>query len=493
MFHVRTMGSLPLDRHGLRVHRERNRATHALTLLTSLLSLGALFASFLSSREWADVHAQRMESRPTVVQLVMLPDPGTLASDIPITLPSPSLTDVARQAASSRLGGDGGEVANPGQTGLATDLGGQTGASANARLMAPSPRALKGSLTSGSHSIAPVQATELLHASASGARVLTTQAHGASWSLPELYQSEAHVQLASDVLDPSGRRNGHTMGPQEAAAPTRNQSIGQAQALHKGALEAATSATHEGQHLEVPVSSAVLASHRPQAVRQAGSTNGQRQGQQSSGLTATTVTLAAAASDASRSPSHLSGASDGARPADAEGTPGQDGSAGPARASGGDGLDESMDDLRQSLGWGALDRSQLAARQAHATSSAAGASSATRSITAVKVVDELSDSPIASYLDQVDSLLWAAWVDHDLDPHERALGIQGDTTVDFIIERDGRVVDVVIRSESGHHRLDAMAHSAVPRRLPRLPRSFRSDRILHRVIFHYRNPITSQR
>ena len=72
---------------------------------------------------------------------------------------------------------------------------------------------------------------------------------------------------------------------------------------------------------------------------------------------------------------------------------------------------------------------------------------------------------------------------------QRALGIQGDVTVVFQVQHNGKVTEKTITRSSGYASLDAMALDAIPEKLPRIPNDIEADSLFHAYTFVYRNPI----
>lgn len=88
----------------------------------------------------------------------------------------------------------------------------------------------------------------------------------------------------------------------------------------------------------------------------------------------------------------------------------------------------------------------------------------------------------------LDEIISSNWMAQDLPHSSQASGLQGATVVDFIIKRSGRVSRLHLRVTSGHKLLDEIALNAVPKRLPRIPKSLKYRKMKHRYIFHYINP-----
>ena len=98
---------------------------------------------------------------------------------------------------------------------------------------------------------------------------------------------------------------------------------------------------------------------------------------------------------------------------------------------------------------------------------------------------------VGKYTEIVYELVNDAWYELDLSSDDKAMGIQGDVTVVFHVQRNGRVDDLSVLRSSGYLPLDQMALAAVPRRLPRIPRAVEEDVLLQQITFHYRNPLVA--
>ena len=163
-----------------------------------------------------------------------------------------------------------------------------------------------------------------------------------------------------------------------------------------------------------------------------------------------------------------------------------------------------IDELRHSLGWGGLDRAELAPRK-DSPGVEASTGSVDRSpqtvlgddvpITGV-VFLTARDTELGRYRNQIDEVIKSRWYARDIDVHQRAQAIQGTTTVEFRVRTSGRVCDVSLVRSSGVLELDRIAVDAIPRRLPRFPRVLRKsldgDSVVQRVSFRYRNPVVVQ-
>jgi hypothetical protein len=156
-----------------------------------------------------------------------------------------------------------------------------------------------------------------------------------------------------------------------------------------------------------------------------------------------------------------------------------------------------VDDLRQSLGWGGMDRSQLKPRN---TTLAVGVSDGYQQRSAQTVLSpeyEVSNvvrvsavsTEVGVYIQRVDEILARRWADFDLDPHERAVGWQGQVVIEFHIAANGKVGDVEVVSSSGCPSLDDMGQNCVPGKLPHFPAALELNEVMHRVTLRYRNPL----
>lgn len=157
---------------------------------------------------------------------------------------------------------------------------------------------------------------------------------------------------------------------------------------------------------------------------------------------------------------------------------------------------ESVSDLRAALGWGGVDRQRTRPRRTlPGTESSDGnlptspkVSDDELDLARFAVVDA-KDTPLGRYRAAINEEIDASWHQMDLSVHERALGIQGDVTVVFHVQHNGRVSDATIVRRSGHASLDQMALDAIPDRLPRFPKDIEQDAIYHLYTFHYRNQL----
>jgi TonB family protein len=156
---------------------------------------------------------------------------------------------------------------------------------------------------------------------------------------------------------------------------------------------------------------------------------------------------------------------------------------------------ESIADLRADLGWGGFERTQdqprrivPGTRQSEGSMPTSPQSAAEALTVSLVASTDAVDSPLGRYRAALDREISKLWLTMDLSVHERALGIQGDVFVRFLVESDGKVSGKVLTRSSGYASLDSMALDAIPERLPRIPRDVDYQRIYHEYRFHYRNP-----
>jgi len=157
---------------------------------------------------------------------------------------------------------------------------------------------------------------------------------------------------------------------------------------------------------------------------------------------------------------------------------------------------ESVADLRQSLGWGGDDDTRSRPKRSMPGIAVTDGNLRTSKQTASTelMLDRFAsvdakDSPLGRYRAQLDEEVRKQWHTMDLSLHERALGIQGDVTVAFQIQHNGKVTEKTITRSSGHASLDAMALDAIPEKLPRFPKDIEGSSLFHSYTFVYRNPI----
>lgn len=156
---------------------------------------------------------------------------------------------------------------------------------------------------------------------------------------------------------------------------------------------------------------------------------------------------------------------------------------------------EPVDELREALGWGKLDRSTLQPKIGTLGNEASSGLPPGSPQTVTKedplagvVFVAVKGTPLGKYTEEVYAILEQRWFALDLDAHQKALGIQGDVGVVFRISRSGRVYDIDVTRSSGNRELDRMAISAIPERLPRVPSDVESATVVQHITFHYRNP-----
>jgi TonB family protein len=155
-----------------------------------------------------------------------------------------------------------------------------------------------------------------------------------------------------------------------------------------------------------------------------------------------------------------------------------------------------VDALREALGWGPLDRSQLGPRPAWAgVLGKTGADATSPQIddpdlpVAWEPAVSVEGTPLGRYIEQLEDLVARRWSEVDLTTSEKAIGYAGRVTVRYRVWPDGRVTDRRVASSSGNLSLDTMALQAVPLRAPRFPRELHRDEPLwHQVDLSYRNP-----
>jgi len=158
-------------------------------------------------------------------------------------------------------------------------------------------------------------------------------------------------------------------------------------------------------------------------------------------------------------------------------------------------LGDPIRELREALGFGPLDREQLAARPAwvgdHLADGAPSTAPARPDDLPAEFVAgvDARGTPLGRWIQRADERIRERWLAADLSAHDRAIGIQGEVTLRARVLANGRVDAVVVERSSGLPRLDALAASAIPPRLPRLPRSVADDGVYHRVTLRYRNPL----
>jgi len=177
--------------------------------------------------------------------------------------------------------------------------------------------------------------------------------------------------------------------------------------------------------------------------------------------------------------------------ADAEGRAGDDAP----------GVTDPVKEVRESLGWGELDRDAIKPRrptegsagdqEARASSNQTVLNESVPLMSEVAITARRTD--LGEYMQTAYTQIRDRWFDLDLTAHDKALGIGGQVTLEFVITRNGRVQDLRVVSSSGHPSLDQLALEAVPKHLPRLPRKLGVPAVRHRMLLRYRNPLVSPR
>lgn len=160
-----------------------------------------------------------------------------------------------------------------------------------------------------------------------------------------------------------------------------------------------------------------------------------------------------------------------------------------------------LEDLRDELGWGELTRSDLNSRTASfgVTGDRGSVRMSRQTVLSEEydVVDfvqvRAAATPLGRYMAAVEEKVKEAWFADDLPAHDRALGIQGQVTLQFYIHRSGRVSELVVVTHSGHPSLDSMAIRSVPVRLAKFPEELDIRGIHHRLTLRYRNPLIAGR
>jgi TonB family protein len=100
-------------------------------------------------------------------------------------------------------------------------------------------------------------------------------------------------------------------------------------------------------------------------------------------------------------------------------------------------------------------------------------------------------TPLGEWVQRAEEIVDERWRQLDLGTHDRAVGIGGQVTVRYVVRPGGRVIDKWVDLSSGHPTLDDMALSAIPTRLPRLPKEVEHDVLHHRMTLRYRNPLVA--
>lgn len=161
------------------------------------------------------------------------------------------------------------------------------------------------------------------------------------------------------------------------------------------------------------------------------------------------------------------------------------------------GTADPVEELRQALGFGPVDRDRLSARPSWAgpDGTHGRADSAPQTVVDVPIAWKTAVStigtPLGAWIQRSEALIVQRWHSHDLDPHDRALGLQGQVTVHYVTQGTGRVSEVQVTRSSGNPSLDQMALDAIPTKLPRLPRELRGEPLHHQITLRYRNPLVT--
>ena len=96
-------------------------------------------------------------------------------------------------------------------------------------------------------------------------------------------------------------------------------------------------------------------------------------------------------------------------------------------------------------------------------------------------------TPLGRYLAEVERIVITRWYATDLPMATRTLGLTGDVTLQFHVDRRGHVAGLRVLTSSGHQALDVLALGAVPGAFPRFPRDVSVDGYLHRLTLRYRS------
>ncbi|NCG20373.1 MAG: TonB family protein [Rhodobacterales bacterium] len=165
----------------------------------------------------------------------------------------------------------------------------------------------------------------------------------------------------------------------------------------------------------------------------------------------------------------------------------------PSQDAGANRVTDPVVEFRQALGWGPLDRTALS-RTAAPSQDAQGFAAATPPSKASlarswKPAVNVRGTALGQYIEQVEQIVSQRWQDSDLEADHRAIGIQGQVTLEYTVRRDGRVVVVQVAASSGVQALDDMARAALPRKLPRFPPELAQSQLHHRLVLRYQNPL----
>lgn len=157
---------------------------------------------------------------------------------------------------------------------------------------------------------------------------------------------------------------------------------------------------------------------------------------------------------------------------------------------------ESIADLRVAMGWGGMEKARSKPRRSMpGIATTDGNLRTSLQTTSTELLTErlslvdAADTAVGRYRAKLDEEITQQWHTMDLSLHERALGLQGDVSVVFIIERNGKVSEKTITRSSGNASLDAMALDAISEKLLKFPKDLDRTSIVHEYNFIYRNPI----
>lgn len=158
-----------------------------------------------------------------------------------------------------------------------------------------------------------------------------------------------------------------------------------------------------------------------------------------------------------------------------------------------DGTVDAVRELQEALGWGRTEADARAPRRADAGSQGSPAQQAASSQAvhadariAGQVALSTRATPLGRWLRDVDGVIREAFFARDLPPEERALIVEGAVTVEFRVDRRGRVSDLRLHESSGRPSLDTLGLASIPDRLPRMPRDVDATSVRHRLTLRYR-------
>lgn len=148
--------------------------------------------------------------------------------------------------------------------------------------------------------------------------------------------------------------------------------------------------------------------------------------------------------------------------------------------------------LRSDLGWAAIDRDHLPEASAVLSlvdsASPAGQGGVAEPDVVFRPAADVAGSELGDFVEDLERRVLERWSSMNLDPHARALGIQGDVTVRYRVRRNGATTDVRVVRSSGIPGLDGMAVRSIPPRVGRLPATYPGEELQHEVRLRYRNP-----